>query len=127
MAVTYTSPTGPIAETFNASGDSNLELNLTIAPSASEAETDMAVVATSGSAGVQSLFFLASAAMTVHCNSVAGGYVSGNNVLTLTLAAGVPYFWITGNGTSPVTSSFAAIYVVSTPGGTLQIRILQGQ
>jgi hypothetical protein len=43
------------------------------------------------------------------------------------LAANTPYEWITGQGTSPITASWAAIYVDSTPGGTLQIRVLQGQ
>jgi hypothetical protein len=127
LGVSLQSPSGQISANYTATGDSNLELNLTIAPAASKAETDMVLVATSGSSGVQSIFLLATAAMVVHGNSVAGGWLTGNDKNVITLAANTPYEWITGQGTSPITASWAAIYVDSTPGGTLQIRVLQGQ
>lgn len=127
LGLSYSSPTGTLSNTFTATGDSNLELNLTIAPSSTHAETDFTLVATSGASGVQSLYMVASAAMTVYGNSVAGGYNAGDNQNTITLVANVPYFWITGDGTSPIAANWAAIYVTSTAGGSLQIRALQGQ
>ena len=127
LSVTYTSPSGQLVSTFTGTGDASIEENYTVAPSSTHAEYDVAVIATSGSSGCQGIFLLASAAMTVYGNSVAGGYVSGNNQNTISLAANQPYFWIAGDGTSPIAANWECIYVTSTAGGTLNIRALQQQ
>ena len=124
LNLNYQSPSGSLASQFVATGDVDLEATYTISSSAVKAEQDIVVTATSGAAGCQAIMLLASAAMVVHGNSVAGGWLTGNDKNIVTLVANVPYFWIAGNGTSPITASWAAIYVDSTPGGTLQVRAL---
>jgi hypothetical protein len=124
MAITYTltatnqSPTGALANNQTATGDTNLELDLTIAPSASSAETDLTIIYTT----LQAFYIVATAAMTCVFKSGTGG--SGTTGATFTLVANVPQFWYYGNGTNPFTGSAGQVLVTSTPGGTLHIRAL---
>jgi hypothetical protein len=115
----YTSPSGTTLSQLAGSGDVNLELNLTIAALASSAETDMTIDYTK----LQAFFILASAAMTVVFKSGTGG--TGTTAATLTLVAGVPQFWVYGNGTNPFSAAVVGqALVTSTAGGTLTIRAL---
>lgn len=120
LALQLTCASGTLTSALAATGDNIVELNLTVAPAAAEAETDLVIT----EATLQGFYIAASAAMTVHFNSVAGGYNAGNNIASFTLVANVPQFWFAGNGANPFTGNAAAVYVVSTPGGTLQIRAL---
>ena len=117
LVVTYTSPTGPQAQTYTATGDINLEEDLTIAPLASAAETDMTVLYSS----LQSFWIMATAAMTAVFKSGTGG--TGTTEATFTLTANVPQFYIVNAGISnPFSGNAGQVLVTSTPGGTLHIR-----
>jgi hypothetical protein len=118
LAASLSSPTGVLVNSLTASGDTDVELNLTIAPAAVSAETDITII----EATLQSFYIVASAAMTVVCKAGTGG--SGTTYATFTLTAGVPVFWFTGNGTNPFTGNVGQFLVTSTAGGTLNIRAL---
>lgn len=118
LAINYQSPSGTVSNVLTATGDANIELNLTIAPAASSAETDVAIVSTN----LQAFYICATAAMTVVCKSGTGG--SGTTEATFTLVANVPQFWVTGNGSNPFGGNVGQLLVTSTPGGTLNVRAL---
>lgn len=118
LTIQYQSPTGTVSNTLSASGDANLELNLTIAALASSAETDLSI----SESALQSFFLLASAAMTVAFKTGTGG--SGTTVASFTLLAGVAQFWVVNNGANPFTGNAGQMLVTSTAGGSLQVRAL---
>ena len=118
LTIQYQSPTGTVSNTLSASGDANLELNLTIAALASSAETDLSI----SESALQSFFLLASAAMTVAFKTGTGG--SGTTVASFTLLAGVAQFWVINNGANPFTGNAGQMLVTSTAGGSLQVRAL---
>ena len=118
LTLQYQSPTGTVSNTLSASGDANLELNLTIAALASSAETDLSI----SESALQSFFLLASAAMTVAFKTGTGG--SGTTVASFTLLAGVAQFWVVNNGANPFTGNAGQMLVTSTAGGSLQVRAL---
>jgi len=118
LNITYGSPSGNLVSTLSATGDTNIELNLTIAPSASAAETDISIT----SANLQAFYIEATAAMTIVCKSGTGG--SGTIEATFTLLANIPQFWFTGNGVNPFGGNVGQLLVTSTAGGTLNIRAL---
>jgi hypothetical protein len=118
LQVVCTSPSGQVPATLTATGNSNVEENLTIGAAANNEEHDVTLL----SASLQSLFLLASAAMTVVCKAGTGG--SGTTEATFTLVAGVPQFWVAGNGANPLGGNVGQLLVTSTAGGSLQVRAL---
>jgi hypothetical protein len=118
LTISYASSTGQLTAQQIGTGDNTLEVNLTIAASASAAETDMVVVEST----LQAFCIIASAAMTVVFKTGTGG--SGTTVATFTLVANVPQTWVTGYGTNPFSGNAGQALVTSTPGGILNIRAL---
>lgn len=111
-------PGGSLGAQLTATGDTDVELDLTIAASASNAETDIAIVPST----LQAFYILATAAMTCVFKTGTGG--SGTTEATFTLVANVPQFWFLGNGTNPFSAETGQMLVTSTPGGTLHVRAL---
>jgi hypothetical protein len=58
--------------------------------------------------------------MTVYTNAASTGSPSQ----TISLLAGVPYFWMYGNGSETITTAITKLFVTSTAGGTLTVRAL---
>lgn len=118
LNISIVSPTGALPSQLSATGNTNVEENLTIAASASNAETDITIVAST----LQAFYLFASAAMTCVFKSGTGG--SGTTEATFTLLANVPQFWFIGNGANPFGGNAGQMLVTSTAGGTLNLRAL---
>ena len=113
--VNYTSPSGTVVAQASATGNVNLELDLVVPASSTNYLVDTVDFPITG---LQAVLFYSAVDMTVKTNS------SSAPDQTITLVAGVPFFWTYGNGTDPITAAISKIYVTSTAGGTLNVRAL---
>ncbi len=72
------------------------------------------------------LYIVAAAALVIKTNN------SGSPVNTITLAAGVPFQWITGDNplrdtaNAALTTDITALYVTNATGGAVNLQILTG-
>lgn len=115
LGISWVSPTGQISSTIAATGSQTQDADVPIPASSTNYEIDIDIPSTPE---LKAFLFQADAAMTIKTNS------TGSPDNTITLAANVPYFWITGNGTNPLNAAITKLYVTTTPGGTLKIRSL---
>ncbi len=106
---------GAIPVNMTATGDQALELDAPIAPAANEYEIDDVGIPL---IGAKAFLFIANADMVIKTNIV---MTPGD---TITLVAGVPYSWITGNGDNPLLAAITKLFVTSTAGGVLKVRAL---
>lgn len=106
----------PTSFTVTQSADGEVNLDVTIAPAAS----NFAVVCPIDASQVKSILMYSDAAMTVVTKNGA------TTVDTFTLSANKPLFWQFGMPiNSPITGDCTALAVTSTPGGTLKLFVLE--
>jgi len=65
-----------------------------------------------------SLFLLSDVALTIEANS------ASVPTFTITLAAGAPLIWTSGNGTNPFTADVTALYLTCTLAANFEMRCL---
>jgi hypothetical protein len=126
MAITHTinsqfvsSNGGSVNGSVASTGDSENNYQMTIASSANNEAHD--VMFPTGAGQLKSIYLLATARMTIKTNS------SGSPTNTIELYANEPIIWTSNGGAAQPFSNSVDVtkfYVTSTPGGTLECRIL---
>ena len=116
--ITFSSNNGsPTVFSVSQSADGELNLDVVIAPAAS----NFSIVCPVTASLVKSVLIYTDAAMTVLTKN--GG---GTTVNTFTMAANKPLLWQFGFPTScPISGDCATLSVTSTPGGNLRVSILE--
>jgi hypothetical protein len=110
-----------IAKTVTSTSGAEQSIDETIPALASDLEVALVLDVSQ----VKSIYIVASAAMTLETNS---GSAADN---TVTLVANIPFVWHYQDGTTlrdtagvAITTDITALFVTSTAGGTLQVRVL---
>jgi hypothetical protein len=116
-------PGGLLTVPLTATGDNNLEANLTIGAAAAAAETDLVIIEANMQALV--LYQATGAAMTVAFYSGTGGAGGNTSRASIVLASGDPFIWVVNNGANPLSGNVGQVLVTSTPGGLLYLKVLQ--
>lgn len=116
--ISITSPSGTVSKQTSYSGSGSLEISESVADS----ETDYDIVASIDVTAVKSFYIVSDQDVTVETNS------GSEPDDTLSLVAGVPYYWNTDSYDSfLLTADVTVLYVTNASGATanIEIRVIQ--
>lgn len=116
LNINWNSPSGAIIATMTATGTVSNESDIPIASGATDFEVDIPIPI---SPTIEGFCIMADGGdMTIKTNS------SSTPAQTLSLTANVPLTFVNNYGTNPITTAVTKMYVSSTVGGTLRLRVI---